>query len=203
MDLSQPLEEKFVLTGPLQGRTINLGNPKNPFKFEKGVLRVVAAPQELALYTRFLERNWQAFPENHPKAQEVLNGQRNIPAQKSEDQQPVVSSGLQSDGTGAEDGVQEQDDGSGASSAETGTAGSIPAWDGQPEGLIRELNEKLLRAVKSLDSTNDSHWTQDGKPAMTAVGNAYGATDITRSDVEAVAPGYTRTQAMNLQQSGE
>ena len=62
-----------------------------------------------------------------------------------------------------------------------------------------ELNTKLQKAVLGLDPTDDTHWTKDGKPAMTAVEKLYGSAGITRADVEAVAPGYTRDKAKAAQ----
>ena len=58
-----------------------------------------------------------------------------------------------------------------------------------------EINAKLQRAVMGLDPADDAAWTKDGKPAINAVTAAYGATDVTRADVEAVAPGFNRDKA--------
>ncbi len=62
-----------------------------------------------------------------------------------------------------------------------------------------ELNTKLQKAVLGLDPADDTHWTKDGKPAMTAVEKLYGSAGITRADVEAVAPGHTRDKAKAAQ----
>lgn len=57
------------------------------------------------------------------------------------------------------------------------------------------VNTKLAAAIAQLDPKDDSHWTGDGKPAMKAVETFYGASDITRADVSAAAPGLTRATA--------
>lgn len=58
-----------------------------------------------------------------------------------------------------------------------------------------EVNTKLVKAIKKLDPKDDSHWTSAGLPAMVAVEGFYGSADITRADVEAAAPGFTRASA--------
>lgn len=58
-----------------------------------------------------------------------------------------------------------------------------------------EVNTKLVKAIHKLDPKDDSHWTGAGLPAMVAVEGFYGSADITRADVEAAAPGYTRATA--------
>lgn len=57
-------------------------------------------------------------------------------------------------------------------------------------------NEKLRKAIRSLDSKNDAHWTASGQPAIAAVAEFYGSTDFTRADVTAAyGPEYTREAA--------
>lgn len=170
--MSTIIQTTFVLTGPLAGRTIRLGS--QPYPFENGRLTIQAPAEEVALHARFLERNWQAYPEGHPALKEVPDGQ-------------PVSSDVQPDGGGTE-------------------AGGVPDGDGQPAVLTDpvkeptvELNTKLQKAVMGLDPADDTHWTKDGKPAMTAVEKLYGSAGITRADVEAVAPGHTREKAKAAQ----
>lgn len=57
------------------------------------------------------------------------------------------------------------------------------------------LNEKLMEAIKKLSPENDDHWTQAGWPDMKALEIFYGASDITRAQVTAAAPGYNRKKA--------
>lgn len=184
--MSSVIQTTFVLTGALAGKSINLGSQGYPFR--EGKLTINATPEETALHARFLQRNWQAYPKGHPKLEEVIqDGQRDIPPDHEQDEQPPVQGGSESEGEGTEAGVA-QDEGTATTEPETGDAGTVSNGDGQPE----ELNAKLLKAVQSLDPKDDSHWTKDGKPAMTAVEKLYGAADVTRADVEAVAPGFTR-----------
>lgn len=70
------------------------------------------------------------------------------------------------------------------------------------------MNETLMKALESLDSSNDNHWTTEGLPKLEALRFAYGSA-VTRDEVEAVAPGYTRsnrvfaTPATESQVNGE
>lgn len=51
--------------------------------------------------------------------------------------------------------------------------------------------QKLIEALKKLDSANDNHWTTDGKPKVDTVKFLAGGT-VTREDIDAVAPDFTR-----------
>lgn len=66
-----------------------------------------------------------------------------------------------------------------------------------------EVNQKLLEAVHALDPENDEHWTKNGSPAMAAVEGFYGSADITRGDIDTVAPGYNREAALEKKIAAE
>ncbi len=198
--MSMIIATTFVLSGDLAGETIRLGSL--PYPFENGKLTIEATPEETALHARFLERNWQAYPEGHPALKEVSDGQRDIQTGSQPNSEQPPAGDLQPNGAGSEAGG-ESADGAGAAGAETG---SVPNGDGQPAGVTgpnptagdpppAEINAKLQRAVMGLDPADDAAWTKDGKPAINAVTAVYGATDVTRADVEAVAPGFNRDKA--------
>lgn len=199
--MSSLIQTTFVLVGPLAGKTVRLGSL--PYPFQSGKCLITATPQDMALHARLLERNWQAYPEGHPALKEVPNGERNIHPEQPTGEQ--VQGDLQPNGDGSEGGEQ-TDLSAGATGGEAGQAGDVPNGDGQPAGVTgsdptagdpppAEINVKLQKAVMGLDPADDAHWTKDGKPTITAVTAAYGATDVTRADVEAVAPGFNREKA--------
>lgn len=197
--MSTIVQTTFVLTGPLAGKTVRLGS--QPYPFDKGRLTITAPAEEVALHARFLERNWQAYPEGHPALKEVPDGQRDLQEGSQPDGQQPVHSDVQPNGGGTEAGDAAPVSGGGVE-AEAGQVGGASDGDGQPEVLTDpakeptvELNTKLQKAVLGLDPADDTHWTKDGKPAMTAVEKLYGSAGITRADVEAVAPGHTRDKA--------
>lgn len=51
------------------------------------------------------------------------------------------------------------------------------------------MNEKIIAALKLLDVANDAHWTTDGSPRLSALK----IDGVTREQVAAVAPQFTRT----------
>lgn len=186
--MSTNVETKFHLTGPLRGKTINLGSM--PYPFTNGVMVLRGTPEDIALHARFLERNWQAYPEGHDKLKEAQDGERDIQADSKQDAQPPVQGDGQPEGQGPGAG-DDANDGPGTTEAATGETGSVADGDG-PQA---ELNEKLQRAVLSLNPEVDDHWTKDGQPAMSAVEKLYGSTAFTRADVRAAAPGHSREKA--------
>lgn len=70
-----------------------------------------------------------------------------------------------------------------------------PKPDEQPNKLQTLGNERLAAALRQLDPENDEHWTKIGKPAMSALEQFYGSSDITRADVEAAIPDFNRDVA--------
>lgn len=54
------------------------------------------------------------------------------------------------------------------------------------------MTQNILTALAQLDSSNDEHWTTSGLPAM-AIMQALAGAEVTRAQVNAVAPNYTRS----------
>jgi len=178
----------FLLTGLLAGKSIRLGK----YVFVNGRMELSATPEEMALHARSLERNWGVLPEGDPRLNQEQsdNGQRDPAPHPERDGKQTVPGDLQPNGEGSEAGGSASE-GAGAVDAQAAAAGVSPAGAGSEPSV----NEKLKRAVAQLDPKNDGHWTKDGKPSMSAVSQFYGATDIVRADVEAVAPGFVRPAA--------
>lgn len=220
--MSTLIQVLFFLVGPLAGRTISLGSLH--YNFVDGKMKLVATPPDMALHASFLEKNWQAYPEGHPKLEELKNGQRNIQESPKSDSGTEIDSGLQPNGAGTEAGEQENN-GTRTVDYTPGDTGVFSDGDGHPPSVefkaeeflaekplveeeppasetppvesepAPEVNQKLLKAVQNLDPLDDSQWNKDGKPAMTAVEKLYGSAGITRADVEGAAPGWNREKA--------
>lgn len=193
--MSAIIQTTFVLTGPLAGKTVRLGS--QPYSFENGRLTIRAPAEQVAMHARFLERNWQAYPEGHPALKEKSSGQRDLQKGSQPDGQYAVQGSVQPEGGGAASRGQ-ADVRRGAADAQAGQPGGLPDGDGQPDVLKEPsaiVNTRLQRAVMSLDAGDDTHWTRDGKPAMTVVEKLYGSAGITRADVDAAVPGWTREKA--------
>ena len=199
----------YILTGANFGRTVKLGK----YRFVDGRCPISATPEELALHTRAMERNWGAFPEGDVRIEQINNAYREHLAQQEnshgsgdlspDGSRPAGTS--EGDGNARPDGSEasagdEAGDGEGDDDAATGSAERPAGGDGSPPVVtdpepVAETNEKLRRAILTLSPDLDSNWTASGLPAMTAVERAYGSTAITRADVEAAHPGYTRAAA--------
>jgi hypothetical protein len=162
------IQKKFLLRGALKAYTGQLG----PYSFVNGACELTCTEDDMAAHARFIERNWQG----------VEDGKRDL----SQEGEEPVSGDLLPEGGRAEAG-QNTEDGQGAAGAPTGAAGGLPDGDG--------YNEKLRRAVLALNPEEDSHWTSEGKPAISALEAVYGSSGFTRADVNAAAPGYTRKVA--------
>lgn len=55
------------------------------------------------------------------------------------------------------------------------------------------MTEKIIEALKALDTTNDNHWTTDGLPRLETVKFNAADQSITREQVNQAAPGFTRS----------
>lgn len=79
---------------------------------------------------------------------------------------------------------------------EKGQAGGPDGTQGQ--ALEDPPLHPLAKTIMQLDPANDANWTGSGLPAMAAVEAAHGSADVTRADVEAVAPDWNREKAYEL-----
>lgn len=185
--MSVQIEQTIVLTGTHAGKTIKLG--KLPYNFVKGKMVLRGSAEDVALHAKFIERNWQGYPEGHPNLEETSHGNGELSQSAQRDEDESVQGPVQQAGTG---GQEPSDDGQAADENAAGQVEPVSTGDGQQSAPV---NEKLVKAIRKLDPTNDSHWTKEGKPAIEAVAKLYGANDVTRADVEAAAPGHNRKAA--------
>lgn len=177
----------FILVGFYAGKTVSLGK----YRFVDGKCTITATPEQMALHARALERNWQAFPQGDSRIEEFGHEQRDLHKNTKPDGKHTVPGDGVPGGEGSAPG-EGSADGGGDASANAGGSNVQTAGNGSAEELKPLVNDKLARAVAALDPKDDTHWTADGRPAMVAVQQFYGATDITRADVEAAAPNVRR-----------
>lgn len=107
-----------------------------------------------------------------------------------------VSSDVQPEGQGPT--ALSPDERAGTDEDRSASEGSVPGGDGHSDAGYdgsTANQDRIREAVNTLDATNDEHWTADGRPRMDAVERAFGSAGITRADVEAAVPGYTRDTA--------
>lgn len=64
------------------------------------------------------------------------------------------------------------------------------------------MSDKIKAALLALDVTNDNHWTNDGAPRIDSLKIAVGNPSLTREDVNAAVPGFSRATAGNFAETG-
>lgn len=176
----------YRLVGHFAGRTVKFGD----IQFTDGVLRAELTPEQHELLARHISQ-WGA---------KEYDGKCNVQADGSGE----VGSSLGPEGEGATPSGQAADSsqpagGGAVDPPNSGTnpppQGVVPQGDRQEEGMTDPGQQKLLRAVMSLDHGVDADWTKGGKPALPAVERALGYGGVTRAQVEAVCPGLVRRRA--------
>lgn len=55
------------------------------------------------------------------------------------------------------------------------------------------MSEKLIAALKRLDVANENHWNKDGSPKVETIRMLTGTSSVSKDDIEAAAPGFSRT----------
>ena len=169
-------------------------HPENHTKFSgfKGTYKFQNGFHEAILDSGKVQKRTDAMAKYGAYPYDANQANKDAAESGSGSEVPVPGAGGP-DGSGpAQEGA---DDGAGAGGAETGSAGSVPDGDGREDSRDdwnKENDNRLLKAVKSLDPKNDEHWTSHGTPAVAAVEQAFGKAGVKRADVERVAPGYTR-----------
>lgn len=178
--------QTLVLVGAYAGQTGPLGLGLTNYAFTDGEITVEGSDHDVAAVSRALALNFQALPKGSPELEAKLK--------ELEDGDLVHAGGDLSNGEanlqgGA--GAAEVQPGAGDGGADAGgTTGEAGAGDATRDG-----SRAIVEALSQLDPANDDHWNADGKPKMAALEAVLGRTDVTRAQVEAAAPGFTRPVA--------
>ena len=175
--------ERLVMK--LQGKQSNFTGFLGTYKFEDGFHVCVIPADRVEKRIRVLNTFYGAEVYKDGASQVHEDPGSRAPA--------AVPGGGGPDGSGS--GKVPADDGSGTDAGGKPAEGSVSSGDGQQDTRddgTKEFADRLLKAVTNLDPTNDEHWTADGRPRIDEVEKAYGSAGVTRADVDAIAPGYTR-----------
>lgn len=215
--MSQVLRYDFRLFGPRAGKTIVV----NGHNFINGECRIVQQKDNMLACARVLSR-YGAYHRGSAEYDRLLaeerkaNGEHDVPSEADERPGEEVRGEVRP--AGEEPAASSADDGDGAAPTSGGTgagADGDSAGDGHehagvpkfPEDADRryeepasEVNEAVKAAVLKLDPNNDAHWVRTGsaagKPKLSAVEEAYGRAGLTRQDIEASMPGWSRDKAL-------
>lgn len=214
--MASVVEMRMVLTGPREGNTENI----NGHSFVDGVHTIIGRDEQLEPFIRVMS-SYGAYPEGSKAHNDAIaayeelvvksNGNSHVDKKKKQGERTKVPSNLQPDGekttkkkefestihTEPESGTEEKpSDGIGHENA-----GDVQDQTPEYSTNTAVVNNKLLKAIYSLDPENDDHWVKAGKhvgkPKVSAIEEAYGDAGITRSDVEEVAPQFDREVSLD------
>lgn len=220
--MSRLMQYEFRLFGPRKGQTIKI----NGHQFVNGRATLVNSSDNIASCVRVLSyygahmRGTQAYDEALAK-EEAENGTSEADATAEQGPDTAVRSQPGPDGAGpaseAADVSEGDADASGAGGASGGANGDghehagVPKFpedkDHRDTEPASEVNEAIAAAMRKLDPTVDEHWVatgaHKGKPKLSAVEDALGKAGLTRQDIEAAIPGWTRDKAVEAALAGD
>ena len=191
----------FVAVGHYAGKNFLLNSIHN---FQNGEYEYTGSAESLSSLKRYFAsfNIHMAGSKELAAAQEYINGVRDNTDSSEGSRQESGVSGTDkqtSDGAGQEASTPVNESSETGSSEEEGgdsdSDGGGQEVSGSVHEVSQELNVVLVKAIMSLDPTNDDHWTAAGKPAMSAVEEAYGNAGVTREDVDNNAPDWDRDSA--------
>lgn len=58
-----------------------------------------------------------------------------------------------------------------------------------------QRDARILEILNGLDPALEAHWNKDGSPSMDIIERTYGSSDVSRADVDRVAPNFNRKTA--------
>lgn len=163
---------KFILVGPHAGKTITLGGHQfveGAFDFGPDGAGVVPGPDEVAKKGRLLAKLYQAYPEGSPELEAAA---KRIKGDKEPEGRLDVGK--------REEQQQAQQQPAGAGGSERARQGAVRS------------------ALTKLDPKVDAHWTGAGLPSVEAVRELSGDKEVSRGDIQNLAPKLTREEAAKL-----
>lgn len=138
----------------------------------------------------YMGRCYQAYPEGM-SPQEGEEHASKVPATALGHKTKEIPGAGES--TGTKLSPQGPEDGEGDGGAEGGGTGSIPEGNGHEDPRIYT---RLQEALNGLDPKNDLHWTQKGLPSLQVLETILGGGGVTRKEIEAAIPGFSREIAL-------
>ena len=175
----------LALVGAYAGQTVTLSLGLTNYAFTDGEITLEGSDHDVEAVSRALALNFQALPKGSPeleaKQKELDNADQVHAGGDLGNGETNLQGGA---GPGAAD--PGADNGGADAGAKTGEAGAGDA--------TRDGSRAIVEALSKLDPADDAAWTAEGKPKMSALEAILGRTDVTRAQVEAAAPGFTRPQ---------
>lgn len=187
---------KLSLVGDLDGQTVTLRAGGSEYEFIDGSLEVTGPSADVDNLSKYLQRCWQAYPDPSRELDEARAAiERGTDAAEADEDEPKAGdgdpSGAENNEGGAGDPAPEPEGtDEGGSDAQPEPGAAEPGRPGEGDG-----QSPINQALSRLDPEDDEAWTADGKPKMSAIEAVMGRSDVTRSQVDAAAPGFDRDAA--------
>ena len=194
---------KFVLTGFYAGKTMKI----NHIDFVKGEADVKGELAKMGGVIAYLA-TYNAFPVGSDELTAAqkrdrtnkggTNGTDPILDGQAGESPSGVPTDISDPGTGSGQGATgASTDGAGSGSEGDGVSGGREGDEGKPEVPSDPIVLKIIDGIRSLDPSNDEHWTDAGLPRVDMVATASGVVNVTRKDIASAIPGWSREMAMN------
>jgi hypothetical protein len=173
----------LVLVGAYAGQTGALSLGLTEYHFTDGEITLEGSDHNVEATARALALSFQALPKGSPELEALMK--------------EMANADQVHEGGDLGNGEADIQGGAGQGAADTG-AGDGGADDAAQAGeagagdATRDGSRAIVEALTKLDPADDANWTADGKPKMAALEVLLGRTDITRAQVEAAAPGFSR-----------
>lgn len=210
------MAKRFTLVGPHAGQTIKLGK----YQFTNGVLVFPGSDKDAETLANILENFYSAYPDEKLEDAQARFEQalaesgmiRSAPAIVSEADDAAADAAekarleaeakQKAETEAAEKAAAEKkaaDEAAEAKAkAEAEEAAKKAAEDAAAAAALGEGGsgepKTLAEVIQDLDPANEDHWSARGLPAVEAVSKLFGK-DVSRADIEAAAPDYTRAAA--------
>lgn len=208
------MQYEFRLFGGRAGQTVVI----NGHKFVQGIYHKVVAPVQASTLIKVLGY-YGAYPKGSPAYDEALAKEQELGTDEVHSGAQCGPAAAVSDAGGSA-GVGPAASGSsdervGADAASGDGSGDNSPGHGHPDAGVPKFEDGpvpepyepasvgsagIKTAMIKLDPENEDHWvkagTAAGKPKLHAVETAFGRAGLTREDLEAALPGWTRDKAI-------
>lgn len=180
---------KLTLVGEYAGKTVNLRG----HLFKNGSLTVSGSGSDVESLSSYLRRCYQAYPD----PSEELDTARKVTGD--------VGRGGNEVHQNRKDAGNRKSGDAGPTSPRTSQRAATENRKGTPDASARSSGSKdvvgnryqtIIEALKGLDPENDDHWTDEGKPKISALEVLLGRTDLTRAEVSGADPNFSREVAL-------
>lgn len=207
------MAKRFTLVGPNAGQTIKLGK----YQFTNGVHVFPGSDKDAETLENILSNFYSAYPDEKLEAAQkayeasvaaragkpvepakVVSEKDDKAGDEAEKKRLEEAAAKKAKDDAAEKAAAEQkakDEAAAKQKADEEAAAKKAADDAAAEAALNGGGAPTLaEVIQGLDPADDASWSARGLPSVEVVGKLFGK-DVSRADIEAAAPEYTRAAA--------